>query len=328
MTPTRVAWLLSPLAVLAVACSGGGSGASVEPATVVVEGEPGLILYRLSNEGTLGVVDADGSGRRHRPVEVSQSAFLVADCSADGGSLAYVVGDFETNTGQLYLLDGAPEEAPIPIDALVQTLAMSPDGRRVAITVFDTETLKNRLWLMELPGGEVTVLPTGDGSPGAASWSPDGTRLAFSSLEGRESNLYVLEIGADAPQRVSDRDVPAYDPDWSPDGESLLFASQVENQFVQLFRVDANGENERQITTTETLKSYPRWSNDGSLIAFVGSAVLPAVSTAWEAAHILAIWVAAPDGAGERQLTDLALDARLMAWCEPGPWLDESWAPQ
>jgi len=235
-----------------------------------------------------------------------------------------VTGDYETSTGRLYLLDGSPPDEPIAIDGLVQTLAVSPDGGRAALTIFDRETLQNRLWLMDLPGGEMAELPTGGGSPGSPSWSPDGTRLAFSSIEGADSEIYVLEIGAEAAEKLSDFEAPVYDPDWSPDGESLLFASQAGGRAVQLFSIDADGANLRQVTTTETLKSYPRWSGDGSLIAFVGTAVQPAVSLDWTA-HVLAIWVAGPDGSGERQLTDLALDARLMAWCPAGPWLDESW---
>lgn len=329
MSPLRLC-LLPSLAILAAACAAGSGGndGSVDTPPAEVAGEPGLIVYRLSNESALGVIRPDGSERRQLPIESAQPAFLLVDCPADGDSLVYVTGDFETSTAQLHFLDGSPPGEPIQVDGLVQTVAMAPEGDRVALTVFDSETLQNRLWLMELPGGEITELPAGGGSPGPPSWSPDGTRLAFSSIGGTESNIYVLEIGDDAPTQITDSDVPAYDPDWSPDGESLVFASQAEGRFVQLYRIDADGANERQLTTTDTLKSYPRWSGDGSLIAFIGTVAQPSVSLSWENAHILAIWVANADGSDERQLTDLQLDARLMGWCPAGPWLDESWVPQ
>jgi dipeptidyl aminopeptidase/acylaminoacyl peptidase len=322
----RLSLTLPAVAVALAACSGGGSP---PPAALDVSAQPGLVLYRDSIEGAFVAADPEGQRRWRLSVAPGLEAILLADCTPDGSRLAYVVADPASDTSELFLRGAAAPAEPVEVPGLVQSFAWSPEGDRIALALLDAETYRNRLWLLDPDSGGLEELPSGEGSPGPPRWSPDGESLAFSAITQSRSDIYVLRLGDEAPVRLSDRDDSAFDPDWSPDGESLVFSAPAGERAYELFTIGADGGDERQLTDSGTLKSFPRWSADGSRLGYAGAIFsnAPSVSRAAGAMHVLGVWVADADGGGERLLTDLAVDARFLGWCGEGDWLQQGWEP-
>ena len=92
--------------------------------------------------------------------------------------------------------------------------------------------------------------------------SPDGISVAFSAL----GDLWVMSLG-ESPERITDDPWVEVDPAWSPDGRSLVFASDREGE-VDLWLRDMGTGAERRIT--EGGGMAPAWSPDGRQIAFIG----------------------------------------------------------
>jgi len=125
-----------------------------------------------------------------------------------------------------------------------------------------------------LPNLEVNSLEVN--SPGSASgcdvggWSPDGTRAAVS----RNMYLYLLDLTAliehpgQQPTALRDRGgrmIPGASPNWSPDGELILFHNV---DGVAAIRPDGTGY--RLLAAMAYTVRQPEWSPDGRSVAFKG----------------------------------------------------------
>jgi len=99
------------------------------------------------------------------------------------------------------------------------------------------------------------------------AWSPDGHRIAFSSLDQRQ--VHVINVdGTNLRELTPDTDIPHShnrSPTWSPDGQQIAFSSS-RNESGGIFLMDADGGNVRELTNNG--EGFPSWSPDGSQIAF------------------------------------------------------------
>ena len=107
---------------------------------------------------------------------------------------------------------------------------ISPDGALVAYTVSTPDREANRLarniWVVPTKGGEPRQLTT-SGKDGGARWSPDGTRLAFLSTRGGESQIYLIALVGGEATPLTSLSGGADQMVWSPDGTSIAFSSRV-----------------------------------------------------------------------------------------------------
>jgi dipeptidyl aminopeptidase/acylaminoacyl peptidase len=114
--------------------------------------------------------------------------------------------------------------APIP----------SPDGRWILFNVvepaYDPDTAVSDLWLMPADGAAAPRRLTQTKAPEAgAVWSPDSTRIAFSTKREGDTvpEIYILNLmGGDA-ERLTNLSTGAANPQWRPDGKAMLFESSV-----------------------------------------------------------------------------------------------------
>ncbi len=108
----------------------------------------------------------------------------------------------------------------------------------------------------------------GDSAP---TWSPDGAKVAFSSDETGDLDIYVMN--ADGAERVNltNREAMDMDPSWSPNGEWIAFLSRTQGK-TDIHRVKPDGSGLSSLTTYPAqLYSRPIWSPDGTKIAFTSN---------------------------------------------------------
>ena len=128
--------------------------------------------------------------------------------------------------------------------------------------------------------GHIERLPVSGGSPqvidtGIATRcnndhgiSPDGTQLAISdnSQADKESLVYIVPIGGGAARRITQKS-PSYWHGWSPDGKTLAFVGQRDEEF-DIYSIPAAGGEETRLTTAKGLDDGPEYSPDGKYIYF------------------------------------------------------------
>jgi len=109
---------------------------------------------------------------------------------------------------------------------------IAPDGEQVVYVRRGMDIMKDRrqsrLWMINADGSRHIKLTSRDESESSPRWSPDGSRIAFSSStdEGSEIFIYWVESGRYA--RISQLPASPSGLSWSPDGEHLAFSMHVE----------------------------------------------------------------------------------------------------
>jgi Tol biopolymer transport system component len=149
--------------------------------------------------------------------------WLRADYSAsEGGVLAYIPGTF-SNTQLVWFDRTGKRLRPIGTPAVYLNLAISPDERTVAAARVD-EAGSRDIWLVDLRRdvpSRLTFDPAFDWLP---IWSPDGTRIGFTSDRDGPYNLYQkASNGAGAEEPLFKSPGVKYFTDWSADGLFILF---------------------------------------------------------------------------------------------------------
>ena len=111
------------------------------------------------------------------------------------------------------------------------------------------------------------LLPQVTSGPGAATWSPDGVELLYAM----QGSLWRQRVGSDSARQLTDG--PGYDaqPDWSPDGRRVVYASY-RNDAVDLHLLDLATGVATPLVANGAVNFEPRWSPDGRRIAYTSSA--------------------------------------------------------
>ena len=103
-----------------------------------------------------------------------------------------------------------------------------------------------------------------------AVWSPDRTRIAFSSNRSGNYDLYVMDADGGNAEALAPAAGTDGEPAWSPDGRRIVFASARAGT-PQLYSIAVDGSDLRPLTSAGGASGSPAFSPDGRTIAFTSS---------------------------------------------------------
>src|SRR5216117_1854859 len=99
----------------------------------------------------------------------------------------------------------------------------------------------------------LTNNPGGDDTP---AWSPDGTRIAFTSARDGNWEIYVMNADGSNATRLTDNG--AQMPAWSPDGTRIAFTSARDGNW-EIYVMNADGSDPRNLTNNPAADGGAAW---------------------------------------------------------------------
>ena len=207
----------------------GQAGAYAPPAA---GSENGHLLFL--REGTLMALPLDA--RRFEPAgEPFPLAEQIGSLLAMGffsvsanGVLAYRNGASSAGVTQLAWFDRQGKSLGVlGPPGVYSSPELSPDGSRAAVDQLDTGTAATQnVLLMDVARGVPMKFTFDLGQDFGATWSPDGTRLAFTSIRGAEIGMYQKDSGGTGKEELLLKsDLNVVPNSWSPDGRYLLYSA-------------------------------------------------------------------------------------------------------
>jgi Tol biopolymer transport system component len=201
---------------------------------------------------------------------------------ASDGTLAYVRGTVDGREARLAWRDRTGRVEPLrdQPQGFPRSPRLSPDGTRLAAFVSAPgENSWNDIWIYDLVGDRLPAkLTVWGGSNVLPSWTPDGTKIAFTyapwgtsiykDLPGRDVGLFwaPADGSAQRPELLARDGVPQT---WSPDGAELVIAKDTETSKRDLWVVSMGDRTERPLIATRANEDQAALSPDGEWLAYV-----------------------------------------------------------
>lgn len=247
-----------------------------------------------------------GKARQYTRGEKSANA---PEWSPDGRQLAFLADREKDGERQVWMMmaDGGEAWAVTTHKGGVSGFKFSPDGKLLLLSaadqppkdeeerkkvkddtlVIDRDIRMTHLWRWDIEKKEGKRLTDGNFTVGDPQWSPDGTRVSYTTRptpkadDGSLSDIWVLTVASGEKKMLVSEAGSADSARWSPDGKWIAYAGGTDASGgvtqTNLYVVSAAGGPPKQLAAKFDLNvGTPIWSRDGRKIYFSAN-VLEAV---------------------------------------------------
>ncbi len=231
-------------------------------------GRSHIYRCRPDGAGVVNLTDGDKLGKAWK------DAYGYA-LARDGATLLYTVHDGGTGRVVLAKPDGAGPRLLFPKLGYAYMGALSPTGDRVVVS---GPARGYRLLLADLPDGKPRDLTPDHPDSFAPQFTPDGKTIVFVR---RDGDLYRVDADGKNLRRLThgnryvefklspkDHHGSTDGPHVSPDGKRIAYVA-VKDGVPNVFTINLDGTNAKQVTSRRTPCGRVRWSPDSTQLAFV-----------------------------------------------------------
>jgi len=198
-----------------------------------------------------------------------------------GGSGQIAFASARSGAPQIYLMnaDGTGLQTLTKMDHGACQPAWSPDGSQLVFIspcpargeFFQNTYTGASLYLINADGTNQKTLSVVPGSDYDPAWSPDGKRIAFTSVRDGLKEIYVLDVATDVVTRLTNSTggIENSQPAWSPLGNQIAYTVKRVGAY-QVWVMSDTGQNNVQLAHSgQDLWDYlPTWGSDGKTVLF------------------------------------------------------------
>jgi len=184
---------------------------------------------------------------------------------------------------------------------------ISPDGNTIIYVRHQFDVMTDRrytnLWSISFSGDNHKPITSGKSGYGTPVWSPDGSRIAYTSSEEGSSQVFVRWMDSGATSSITNLTHSPGNLQWSPDGTQLLFTMSIPAE-------------QPKIANLPSPPEGAEWTEDATVIDQVYYQADGSFDTLEESySHIYLI---SAEGGAPRKLTDGNYDHSSPSWAPDG----------
>lgn len=186
--------------------------------------------------------------------------------SPDKNKVAFVVDDFTKSNIYVVDKDGTNLKVVTNDETFFNSKPVwSPNGNFIAYNSVRTD---NRLRIVNLQDLSVIESSIAISDLSWASWSPDGTKVLFTSAQDGDEEIYSMNANGTGLTKLTNNTFDDSSPKYSPDGNSILFVSNRSGND-DVFVMNSNGQSAVNISNTASnTETNPLWSPDGLRVLY------------------------------------------------------------
>ncbi len=238
-------------------------------------GEPGYFFTRIVHIGESRGLD----GQLLKKLCIMDQDGANYQCLTDGTSLVLtprfnpnlqkvVYMSYASGMPRLYLWDINSGQQTIigDFEGLNSTPRFNTKGNKLAMTLTAGHEGNAEIYEMDMATRSLKRLTYQRETDTSPSYSPDDTKIVFSSDRGGASALYIMNTDGSGVKRLTYGEGRYYSPAWSPRGDLIAFIKQYQGKF-NVGVIDPDG-NEERILTDSYMDDNPTWAPNGRVLVF------------------------------------------------------------